>query len=140
MARYVSNKYTAQNYISDLYVVDSDVAPTGPGSETGTIITTSTTTGTTRGGTKPGYVPGDNWVECDLSGLTFRQSECVRQWDGKVVAKIHHEPRHPQDFVRGRKDRIRPHGLVSPPTLDAFVDVTFVTDTENTTIPTATFG
>lgn len=48
---------------------------------------------------------GDYNVICDYSGFKVRASECRRTWDGYYVHKKYWEPRHPQDFVRGRVDR-----------------------------------
>jgi len=51
------------------------------------------------------YIPGDHWRICDRSGRKVRASQTVKQWDGLIVAIDEYEDRHPQDFVRGRKDR-----------------------------------
>jgi len=58
----------------------------------------------------PGYVPGQNWVECMRCGLDYRHSDIKREWTGLVVCKTCWEPRHPQDFVRARTDRIAAPG------------------------------
>jgi hypothetical protein len=50
------------------------------------------------------YIPGDYWRICDRSGRKVRASQTVRQWDGLIVALDEYEERHPQDFVRGRRD------------------------------------
>ena len=47
---------------------------------------------------------GDYLMQCDLSGQIFWASEMREMWDGKWVAKIYWEERHPQDFVRGGHD------------------------------------
>lgn len=51
------------------------------------------------------YRPGDFWRICDVSGRKVRASETVRQWDGLIVHHSEFETRHPQDFVKGRRDR-----------------------------------
>lgn len=53
------------------------------------------------------YKPGDFWRICDRSGFKVRASETAREWNGLIVRKEDFEERHPQDFVRGRKDRQR---------------------------------
>lgn len=52
----------------------------------------------------PRYRPGDPWVICDRTGFKVRMSETVKEWTGLRVRREDWEPRHPQDFVRGRKD------------------------------------
>ncbi len=51
------------------------------------------------------YVPGDFWRICDRCGKKIRQSETRKTWDGLWVCENDWEPRHPQDFVRGKKDK-----------------------------------
>jgi len=53
------------------------------------------------------YKKGDYNVICDRSGYKVKATECRRTWDGLFVRKIDWEPRHPQDFVRGKKDNQR---------------------------------
>ena len=53
----------------------------------------------------PGYVAGDFWRICDACGFQKRASETFKRWDGLMVCAEDWEPRHPQDFVRGRTDR-----------------------------------
>lgn len=52
----------------------------------------------------PGYIPGDFWRDCDRCGFRYRSSETFRTWDNLWVCAEDFETRHPQDFVRGRKD------------------------------------
>ena len=54
--------------------------------------------------TAPAYIPGDYWKICDRCGFRKRSSETFRTWDGLYVCREDFESRHPQDFVRGRKD------------------------------------
>lgn len=51
-----------------------------------------------------GYIPGDFWRICDRCGFKTRASQTFRTWDGLYVCAEDFETRHPQDFVRGRKD------------------------------------
>ncbi|WP_299477003.1 hypothetical protein [uncultured Paracoccus sp.] len=71
--------------------------------------------------TKHAYIPGDPWGICDVCGFKYRKSEMRRRWDGLTVCGPDWEPRHPQEAVRGRKDRI----LVDnpkPPPADVFIE------------------
>jgi hypothetical protein len=52
------------------------------------------------------YKPGDHWVIDDRTGRKIRASESKREWNGLIVHKDGWEPRHPQDLVRGRLDRM----------------------------------
>lgn len=54
----------------------------------------------------PDYKPGDNWVECEVCGMDIYASDSKRRWDGVLVCPEDYELRHPQDFVRARKDKI----------------------------------
>lgn len=51
-----------------------------------------------------GYIPGDFWRICERCGAKTRSSKTYRTWDGLYVCHDDFETRHPQDFVRGRKD------------------------------------
>lgn len=51
------------------------------------------------------YIPGDPWKICDKCGFAYRASQTFKTWDGLYVCAPDFETRHPQDFVRGRKDR-----------------------------------
>jgi len=53
---------------------------------------------------QPTYKKGDWLVICDRDGFKYKASEMVREWNGLRVHKSNYEPRHPQEFVRGRKD------------------------------------
>jgi hypothetical protein len=52
----------------------------------------------------PAYKPGDHWKICDVCGFRCRSSETRKRWDGLITCEADWEPRHPQDFVRGRVD------------------------------------
>jgi hypothetical protein len=55
-------------------------------------------------GHTPSYIPGDFLRVCDRCGFVYRASQTFRTWDGLYVCHDDFETRHPQDFVRGRKD------------------------------------
>lgn len=53
------------------------------------------------------YTPGDFYRICDRCGRKKLASETRKEWTGFIVCKDHWEARHPQDFVRGRRDEQR---------------------------------
>lgn len=53
---------------------------------------------------KPSYKKGDWLVICDRDGFKYKASEMRKEWNGLIVHKNNFETRHPQEFVRGRKD------------------------------------
>lgn len=65
----------------------------------------------------PGYRPGRHWVLCQRCGLDYYDNEIKKEWTGALVCKSCWEPRHPQDFVRGRRDRISAPMPVNPDSL-----------------------
>ena len=72
-------------------------------------------------GMTPGYRPGDNWDTCDRCDFERRSSELRREWTGlNVCADTCWEPRHPQEFIRIRPERIVPDSPGTPS------DTTFV--------------
>jgi hypothetical protein len=73
-------------------------------------------------GKNPGYIPGDEWVECQSCGLEYRKSQMRRRWDGLIVCQYDWEPRHPQDFVRARKDDMAAKGLINSPSDETFIE------------------
>lgn len=50
---------------------------------------------------------GDHLVQDDRSGFTIWASDSRRQWNGVLVHKSLYETRHPQDFVRARRENLR---------------------------------
>ena len=46
-------------------------------------------------------------VICDECGFKYKNNELVRRYDGFMVCRKCWEPRHPQEFVRARKDSIK---------------------------------
>lgn len=52
------------------------------------------------------YLREHEWnVICHQCGFKKKSSEITKQWDGLLVCRECADPRHPQDFVRGRRDR-----------------------------------
>lgn len=51
------------------------------------------------------YRAGDHNVICDRCGFKFHSSQTRKTWDNLVVCLDDFETRHPQDFVRGVRDR-----------------------------------
>ncbi|KKN77957.1 hypothetical protein LCGC14_0355220 [marine sediment metagenome] len=78
------------------------------------------------------YKSGDHSVICDRCGFKVKASETRKEWNGLRICKTHWEPRHPQEFIRGRPDHQavydpRPEGI------DLFLDPNQVTSTDFTT-------
>lgn len=53
-----------------------------------------------------GYRPGEFYRICDVCGFKKRASETSKRWDGLMVCRDDWEPRHPQDYVRAKPDRM----------------------------------
>ncbi len=60
------------------------------------------------------YKAGDHWVRCQRCATVHRSSKMRKEWNGLIVCPRCYEPRHPQDFVKGRKENTRAKGLVNP--------------------------
>ena len=72
------------------------------------------------------YLKGDWNVICDYCGTKKKQSQCRLTWDNYLVCSdTCWEPRHPQDFVRGKvdKQRVPPH-LARPDDRQNFTETT----------------
>lgn len=52
------------------------------------------------------YRPGDALAICDSCGYRFHLSELKKDWRGFMVCKEDYEPRHPQDTIEVKKERI----------------------------------
>lgn len=70
---------------------------------------------------KDEYHHGDFNRICDRSGFKVKASDTVREWNGQIVKREFAEPRHPQDFVRGRKDQQTVH-MPRPEAPDSFLN------------------
>lgn len=63
---------------------------------------------------------GDYLIRDDESGFTIYKSEAVKIWDGTYRHKRMYETRHPQEFVKAKRDPraldvVRPEPLVDAP-------------------------
>lgn len=53
------------------------------------------------------YYKSGSWnVTCDVCSKKLKSTEIRRRWDGFLVCSDDWEERHPQDFVRGKLDKI----------------------------------
>lgn len=52
------------------------------------------------------YNSGDWNLTCDVCSKKIKASDSLKRWDGLVVCPDDWEPRHSQDFVRARNDKI----------------------------------
>lgn len=75
------------------------------------------------------YRHGDHYVICDVCGFKFYGSQTRKRWDGVRVCKADWEPRHPQDEVRGRRDR-QSVPDARPESTDRFLDPGDVTEAD----------
>ena len=87
----------------------------------------------------PDFKSGDSWVVCDLCGMDIYASDSKKRWDGLLVCPEDWEVRHPQDFVRSRKDKIS-STITNPPSEDVFVSVDYSDQGADKTIPSGTFN
>lgn len=51
------------------------------------------------------YRSGDHYSICDVCGFKLYASELRKRWDGLRVCSKDWEPRHPQEFVKGKRDK-----------------------------------
>ena len=61
------------------------------------------------------YKSGDALAICDLCGFRFYHSQLKKRWDGLMVCGPDFEERHPQDTIKGIKEKLfiddaRPEG------------------------------
>ena len=78
------------------------------------------------------FVKGAYNCICDRCGYKFKSFELQMTWDNLLVCSDDWEPRHPQDFVRAKRDRQRVP-IPRPEQVDTFTQ-------ETTTGPPVTFG
>lgn len=53
------------------------------------------------------YKSGDYNITCDVCSKKIKAGQALKRWDGFIVCgNTCWEPRHPQDFVRARQDKI----------------------------------
>jgi hypothetical protein len=68
------------------------------------------------------YIPNDWNAICDSCGKKVKASQLRQRWDGFMVCKDDWEPRHEQDFVRARQDKISVPFVRSPTEIFVVVD------------------
>lgn len=68
----------------------------------------------------PYYTPGDWNAICDRCGRAFKASQMRKTWDNLYTCRPCWEPRHPQDFVKGKQERPMPPWVRPRP--DPFAD------------------
>jgi hypothetical protein len=71
---------------------------------------------------------GDYNAICDVCGFKYKASELQMRWDGLFVCEKDWEPRHPQDYVKGIKDRQVPRGPIRPDPDPVFVTAGSITE------------
>ena len=69
------------------------------------------------------YAPGAWNVICQRCGFERKSFQVRKEWTGLIVCSDGcWEPRHPQDLVRGKKDRqAPPPGMINPEPDDVFL-------------------
>lgn len=77
---------------------------------------------------KDSYRGGGTYGICDECGFKYRLSEMKKRWDGALVCRKDYEPQHPQEFLRGKADRIKHPGDVRPEAEDSFQDTPVTQD------------
>ena len=51
------------------------------------------------------YKAGSWWVHCPVCQFKYRGEVMKRRWDGQWVCPPDWEPRHPQELIRGVKEK-----------------------------------
>lgn len=67
------------------------------------------------------FISGDNWATCDSCGFKYRASQIKLRWDGLYVCPADWEPRHPQDYVEAKQDKIVAD-IQRPPPEEIFIE------------------
>lgn len=99
----------------------------------------------------PGYKSGSHWAICDSCGFQFRAEDLKETWDNRWVCNEDYEPRHPQDFLRAKEEKISVEQPIRPddtsnvgtaPSTDPTVPLDFTPDAADpsTVIPAGTFN
>jgi len=78
------------------------------------------------------YVSGEFNVTCDVCSRKIKASESRQRWDGFRVCLDDWEPRHEQDFVRARQDKISVP-FTRPKETPAFLLISVLDDNTSTT-------
>ena len=92
-------------------------------------------------GRSPGWERNNHWVLCDVCGFATRVKDIKMSWDGLAVCPKDWEPRHPQDFVRGKEDNTAPVGPSRPDQEGTTVSVGYpdMTGNPDYEVPSGTF-
>ena len=72
------------------------------------------------------YKSGDWLVTCDVCGKQTLASEIKKRWDGLLVCGADYEPRHEQDFLKVRQDKIAV-SFSRPDPEETYVAVSYIT-------------
>ena len=83
----------------------------------------------------PGYRASSHWAVCDSCGFQFRAEDLRETWDGRWVCEDDWEPRHPQEFLRVKEEKIAADQPLREDNTDTTIDVTFA---ETFTVPEGT--
>lgn len=68
-----------------------------------------------------GYEHGGFWRISDRNGKRYRNWDTRREWNGSLVGVDEYEERHPQDFVRGLRDKQIVPSPRPPPVMETFI-------------------
>jgi len=82
-------------------------------------VTADTQTGTEIVNSAADKTNPTNYEICQVSGIRVLPSEIMRRWDGAWVREKSNDPRHPQEFLRSRSDKLV--GSVAPEQEDTFL-------------------
>jgi len=73
----------------------------------------------------PGYRAGSHWADCQRCDFQHRSEDLQEEWNGLWVCEDCYEPRHPQDFLRAKEDKIAADEPLNNPDTSNCVSVTF---------------
>jgi len=76
------------------------------------------------------FISGEFNVTCDVCSKKIKAHEARQRWDGFIVCPDDYEPRHEQDFIRSKQDKITvPFSRPIPPyTFTSVVYITYIVD------------
>ena len=87
---------------------------------------------------KKSYFKDGEWnCTCPICGREVKSSKMRKRWDGQMVCEDDLDPRHPQDFIRGREDNTSVPFVYAEPA-DQFTDDPGYDDSTLTTVPSGT--
>lgn len=67
---------------------------------------------------------GNHNAICDVCGRKFKGQELRKRWDNLMVCHSDYEERHPQDLIKGIKDRQVPPYIRDMPDVLTFQTIT----------------